>query len=62
MAGRMEAYREEWGVPPERLFQRPWDACQEQAWETAVHSATLLTRVATRAADRSLEHGVEVAR
>jgi hypothetical protein len=56
MAGRIEAYREEWAVPPERLRQRPWDACQEQAWETAVHSPTVLARAATRTVERSLGH------
>jgi conjugative relaxase-like TrwC/TraI family protein len=59
MAGRIESYREEWAVPPEGLRQRPWDACQEQAWEAAVHTPNLLARAATRAAERSLDHGIE---
>jgi hypothetical protein len=59
MAGRIESYREEWAVPPEGLRQRPWDACQEQAWEAAVHTPNLLARAATRAAERSLDHGME---
>ncbi len=59
MAGRIEAYREEWAVSPERLRQRPWDAGQEQAWEAAVHTPNLLASTATRAVERSLEHGME---
>ncbi len=60
MAGRIESYREEWGVEPDRLRERPHDVVQEEAWEAAVRSAELLSRVATRAQERSLDHGREL--
>ncbi len=59
MAGRIEAYREEWAVAPERLRNRPRDACQEQAWEAAVHTANLLARVGTPVLERRLGQGME---
>jgi hypothetical protein len=60
MAGRIESYREEWGVEPDRLRERPHDVVQEEAWEATVRSAELLSRVATRAQERSLDHGREL--
>ncbi len=60
MASRIEAYREEWVVPPERLQERPVDACQEHAWAAAVHSAQLLARVTAPAMERRFDHGLEL--
>ncbi len=59
-AGRIEAYREEWAVAPERLRKRPNDVVQEEAWAGAVRSSELLARVATRAQERGLDHGLEL--
>jgi hypothetical protein len=39
-AARIEAYREEWAVAPERLRERPWDACQQRAWDRRTHHRT----------------------
>jgi conjugative relaxase-like TrwC/TraI family protein len=60
-AARMEAYREEWAVAPERLRERPRDACQERAWDVAVHTTELLARpVPARGIERSMDHGMEL--
>jgi hypothetical protein len=60
-AARMEAYREEWAVAPETLRERPRDACQERAWDVAVHTTELLARpVPGRDMERSVDHGMEL--
>ncbi len=60
-AARIEAYREKWGVEPQRLRERPLDACQEQGWKTAVRTAELLARRApVRSVQRSVDHGMEL--
>ncbi len=60
-AARMEAYREEWAVAPERLRERPRDACQERAWGVAVRTTELLARpVPGRGMERSVDHGMEL--
>ena len=58
--GPDQAYCEEWGVAPERLEDRPGDACQEQAWDAAVHTAQLLARVTAPAIERGLDRGLEL--
>ncbi len=60
-AARIEAYREEWAVAPERLRERPWDACQAKAWEASVRTTELLARpLPVRMAERSVDHGMEL--
>ncbi len=60
-AARMEAYREEWAVAPERLRERPRDACQERAWDVAVRTTELLARpVPGRGIERSVDQGMEL--
>ncbi len=59
-AARIESYREEWGVAPERLRERPGDDCQEQAWEVAVRTTEILARSQARTVERSIDHGVEL--
>ncbi len=59
-AARIEAYREEWEVAPERLRERPFDACQEQAWEAAVRTTEILARSQARSVERSIDHGIEL--
>jgi capsid protein len=60
-AARIEAYREEWAVAPERLRERPWDACQQRAWDEAVRTTELLARpVPARTVERCLDHGMEL--
>jgi conjugative relaxase-like TrwC/TraI family protein len=60
MAGRIEAYREEWDVGPEELRERPLDACQAREWEVAVHTSQLLARPPAPALDRGVDHGIEL--
>jgi hypothetical protein len=59
-AGRIEAYREEWGVAPEQLRERPLDACQAREWEVAVHTSEMLARPPAPALERDLDHGMEL--
>jgi hypothetical protein len=58
MAGHIEAYREEWGVEPQRLTERPRDLCQGQAWEAAVHAAQLLSEPPAPVVERGLDRGI----
>ena len=58
MAGHIEAYREEWGVEPQRVTERPLDLCQGRAWEAAVHAAQLLTKPPALAVERGLDQGI----
>lgn len=60
MAGRIEAYREEWAVEPNDLGKRPWERHQEEAWQAAVQTAQLLHRVANAAPSRGLDQGMEL--
>ncbi|MDP9070357.1 MAG: AAA family ATPase, partial [Actinomycetota bacterium] len=57
-AGRIEAYREEWGVEPERLAERPRDLCQGRAWEAAVYTAQLLSEPPAPVLERGLDRGL----
>ncbi|MDP9020997.1 MAG: ATP-binding domain-containing protein, partial [Actinomycetota bacterium] len=58
-ASWIESYREEWGVEPERLRERPLDACQGQEWDRSVHLAEVLARPPLPTMGRSLDHGME---
>jgi hypothetical protein len=60
LAGRIEGYREEWGVEPDRLRERPLDRCQAQHWDTAIHTAQVLARPTGPALEPSLDHGLEL--
>jgi hypothetical protein len=60
LAGRIEAYREEWGVDSDRLGERPLDRCQAQHWDTAIHAAQVLARPTSPALEPSLDHGLEL--
>lgn len=58
-ASWIESYREEWGVEPEHLRERPLDACQNQEWDRSVHLAEALARPTLPTRSRSLDHGME---
>jgi hypothetical protein len=60
MAGRIEGYREEWGVDPDRLGERPVDRCQAQHWDAAIHAAQVLARPTGPALEPTLDHGLEL--
>jgi hypothetical protein len=57
-AGRIESYREEWGVEPEELRERPVDLCQAQAWEADVHMTEMLARPAPPTPEVSRDLGI----
>ena len=63
-ASWIESYREEWSADPERLRERPIDACQGQEWDRSVHLAEVLARpplpTMGRSLDRGMEQGVEL--
>jgi hypothetical protein len=59
-ASRIEAYREEWGVQPGRLRERPLDTCQGRAWDEAVRTAEMIARSSDRTLDRGLGTGLEL--
>ena len=58
LAGRIEAYREDWSIEPGRLRERPVDPVQQRAWDITVHSAELLARLP--APGRRVEHGIGI--
>ena len=60
MAGRIEAYREEWDVEPDQLREPPLDVCQARDWDVAVHASEMLARPLAPALDRDLDHGLEL--
>jgi len=63
-ASRVEAYREEWNIEPDRLRDPPHDAVQYREWDATVHTIELINRLDNlqhqRGRDRSLEHGLGI--
>jgi hypothetical protein len=59
-AARIEAYREEWGVAPEQLRERPHDTCQGSTWDQVIHTAVMIARSPGRTLDRGLGTGLEL--
>jgi hypothetical protein len=57
-AARIESYREEWGVEPEALRERPADRCQAQAWEADVRMTEMLAPPAPPTRDLSRDLGI----
>ncbi|MGI8758399.1 MAG: hypothetical protein ACR2K0_03755, partial [Acidimicrobiales bacterium] len=57
-AGRIEAYREEWGVEPDQLRQRPLDQVQAREWDASVHAVRLLSASLTPSIGRGVEVGI----
>ncbi len=57
MAGRIEAYREEWEEAAERLGDRPGDACQEQLGTPQSIRHSCSHRVTAPAIERDLAAG-----
>ena len=55
-AGRIEAYREEWGVEPSHLWERPRDHVQAREWDVSI----LALRVLAGQLQRNLGRGIEV--
>lgn len=59
LAGRVEAYREEWGVEPEHLHHSPIDGVQYREWTVAVQTIETMERVRDVGRSRELEHDLE---
>ena len=62
LAGRIEVYREEWGVDPDQLRKRPIDPVQQWSWDITVQSAELLTQLPapSRSTERGVSMGIEL--
>jgi len=59
LAGRVEAYREQWNVAPDDLRQPPVDGVQYREWNTAVHSLEIAERLDRLALERSIDRGID---
>jgi conjugative relaxase-like TrwC/TraI family protein len=59
LAGRVEAYREQWSVAPDDLRQPPVDGAQYREWNTAVHSLEIAERLDRLALERSIDRGID---
>jgi hypothetical protein len=57
-AGRIESYREEWGVSPDKLRERPLDHCQGEAWDVDVSMTQMLARPAPPTPGLDLNLGI----
>jgi hypothetical protein len=60
LAGRIEAYREHWGIQPEDIRQPPIDGTQYQEWNTAVKTVEMLQRINQPHQDHALERGLGI--
>ena len=62
LAGRIESHREEWGVEPGQLWERPVDPVQQRPWNVTVQSAELLAQPPglRRTAERGISMGIEL--
>jgi hypothetical protein len=59
-ASRIEAYREEWGILPESLGERPMDRLQAGHWDAAVRMPEILARPPVPAVERGLDRGIDL--
>jgi hypothetical protein len=60
MAGRIEGYREHWGVRPEQLPERPADRCQAEEWDLAIETAEILLPPPTPSLERGIDMGSDL--
>ncbi len=60
LAGRIEAYREEWGVEPSRLWERPRDHVRAREWDGSIQAVRVLAGQLPRNLDRGIEVGIGV--
>jgi conjugative relaxase-like TrwC/TraI family protein len=58
LAGRVEAYREQWGIEPEDIRQPPIDGAQYQEWNAAVKTIEMIQRINAPHLDHRLERGL----
>lgn len=60
LAGRIEAYREHWGIQPEDIRQPPIDGAQYREWTTAVKTVGMIQRINQPHLDHRLERGLGI--
>jgi AAA domain/UvrD-like helicase C-terminal domain len=60
LAGRIEAYREHWGIQPEDIRQPPIDGAQYREWTTAVKTVEMIQRINQPHLDHRLERGLGI--
>jgi hypothetical protein len=59
LAGRIEAYREHWGIDPEDIRHTPIDGAQYREWNTAVKTVEMIERINQQPhLDHRLERGL----
>jgi len=60
LAGRVEAYREHWGIEPEDIRRPPIDGTQYREWNAAVKTAGMIQRINEPHLDHGLERGLGI--
>jgi conjugative relaxase-like TrwC/TraI family protein len=60
LAGRVEAYREHWGIEPEDVRHPPIDGTQYQEWNAAVKTVEMIERINLPHLDHGLERGLGI--
>ena len=60
LAGRVEAYREEWDVDPEQLRTPPTDGVQYREWSNAIRGIELSEQIEAVGIERSTERGLSL--
>jgi hypothetical protein len=60
LAGRVEAYREHWGIQPEDIRNPPIDGTQYQEWNAAVKTLEMIERINQPHLDHGLERGLGI--
>lgn len=58
-AGRIEAYREQWGAAADRVRTSPADGVQYREWSAAVHIPDQFERLQAQAIERAQQRGVD---
>lgn len=60
LAGRIEAYREVWGVEPSQLWERPRDHVQAREWDVSIQAVRVLAGRFPANLGRGIEVGIGV--
>ncbi len=60
LAGRIEGYREHWGVEPDELLTRPVESCQAQEWDLAIETTRVLMPPPAPSLERGLDMGIDL--
>jgi conjugative relaxase-like TrwC/TraI family protein len=60
LAGRLEAYREHWGIQPEDIRHPPIDGVQYQEWNAAVKTVQIIERINQPHLDHGFERGLGI--